>query len=243
LLPKRKLSAWANLPEPRRRLFGRARILPTMSWGMLRPTRPLLPWGRRWPCRERGLLQVLLFPFFLSVLACFTEFLRVSFSADMAGERRTSTPQERLLKGRAEKRKTAETPALPSKRPAGVPQASVEAPGSAPVPRSAQCVQGTTRGSQPSVPRESQPPSGVTSRGGASVSVVPPLAAGSGSRRGGSPSSLPPAISSSQLLDLGRRCRRPDMSSVDSLHAGLSYLGKVFVYVCIVIRVFCVLAA
>jgi hypothetical protein len=152
----------------------------------------------------------------------------VLLSADMAGEHRTSTPQERLLKGRAGKRKAAEPPVPPSKRPAGAPQASVGAPGSASIPRPAQHVPGAARESLPPIPRESQPPSGLTSRGGVSASVVPPPGVGSGSRRGGSPSELPYAISSSQLLDLGRRCKRPGMSSVDSIHAGLGYLGKVF---------------
>ena len=159
-------------------------------------------------------------------------------SADMAGENRTSTPQERLLMGRAEKRKAAEPPAPSSQRPVSAPQITVGSPGSAPVPRPEQCVPGAVRWAQPPVPRESQLPVGAASRGGASASVATPPVAGSGSRHGRSPPRQPQAISSSHLLELGRRCRRPDLSSVDSLHAGLSYLGKVRQCFCLYMYVY-----
>jgi hypothetical protein len=140
----------------------------------------------------------------------------------MAGERRVLTPQERLLQGRAEKRKAAEAPAPSSKRPAPAPKTTVGASNAAPsAPRGAAPAVGGSRGTQSSAPRESH--------GGVSGQVVAPPSSGGGSRRGGSPSLPPHAISSSQLYELGRKCQTSEMPAIENFHAGLSYLGKVSV--------------
>jgi hypothetical protein len=154
----------------------------------------------------------------------------LSLSADMAGERRILTLQERLLQGRAEKRKAAEAPAPSSKRPAPAPKTTVGASSAAPsASRGAAPAVGGSRGPQSSAPRESHAVASAAQHGGVSGQVAAPPSSGGGSRHGGSPSPQPRAVTSSQLYELGRRCQASEMPAIESFHAGLSYLGKVSV--------------
>jgi hypothetical protein len=148
--------------------------------------------------------------------------------AEMAGERRILSPQERLVQGYAGKRKAAEAPAPPSKRSTPASKTAVGTSSAVPsAPRGTPPASGGNRGAQLSVPREPQTVARAGSHAGASGQVAAPPSSVTGSRHGGSPPLPPSAFSSAHLFELGKRCHSPEMPVVESFHPGLGYLGKV----------------